>query len=331
LLCCVLCAVPGSNFEESSSHHKESVFFKTMLNNSNVSVFVTIAVSIGLVSFFVKQKMRTFRTIEKVFAGNVHGAITRVISPGEATGELLKPFVFLDYVVGKVPKDFGFPYHSHSGIATLTYQLQSDVSYIDTEEHEGILEMTGIEWMVAGGGAWHKAKFPDGGDILGFQLWVPLPPGVEDGPSHSEYVKPGAVPLVGNVKVLLGEFQDVKSAVTPFSPMNLFDIVVKPNESFVLPICADHDVAWAFVYEGEAQDLPSKKLVKFSSSGNAVLVKNSKSDSQCRVLFGSAVKHPFPLVLGHASVHTNQFSLQKAREKMDEIRERLAREGKLLK
>ena len=58
--------------------------------------------------------------------GSSHGAITRLISPDDI-GEMLKPFVFLDYVNAK--NGPGFAFHPHSGIATLTHPLTFDVQH----------------------------------------------------------------------------------------------------------------------------------------------------------------------------------------------------------
>jgi redox-sensitive bicupin YhaK (pirin superfamily) len=59
--------------------------------------------------------------------GSTHGAITRLMSPGDL-GEVLKPFVFLDLFDngGRPFPVFGM--HPHSGLATLTYVAEGSVS-----------------------------------------------------------------------------------------------------------------------------------------------------------------------------------------------------------
>ena len=49
--------------------------------------------------------------------GHAHGAITRLVSPGDI-GELIKPFVFLDYFETDPANAPKFGFHPHSGIAT---------------------------------------------------------------------------------------------------------------------------------------------------------------------------------------------------------------------
>lgn len=65
------------------------------------------------------KPMNSLRSISKRIYGRQHGPITRLISPNDV-GELLKPFIFLDYFSAEITPGFGFPMHPHSGIATLT-------------------------------------------------------------------------------------------------------------------------------------------------------------------------------------------------------------------
>ena len=70
-------------------------------------------------------------------AGQRHGAITRLVSPGDL-GHLLKPFIFLD-LFDAPPNSFGgFGLHPHSGIATLTVLLQGATRYEDTTGATGV-------------------------------------------------------------------------------------------------------------------------------------------------------------------------------------------------
>jgi redox-sensitive bicupin YhaK (pirin superfamily) len=244
-------------------------------------------------------------------------------------GRELKPFVFLDYLRGNIPEGFGFGMHPHSGIATLTYQLNVDVRYRDTEGHEGVLKATGLEWMRAGGGAWHGGYLERGGDVTGFQLWVALPPGVEDGASFSQYVAPDAVPSRQGLKVLLGSIEGLSSPIRADSPMNYCDLSLKQGESYRYLLPSDHSAAWAFVYVGDARvsGVSSKgELLVFEEQGDLI---EFEAESDCRILFGSAVPHPHPLILGQSSVHTNPASLKSGVEKINRLGLELERNGKM--
>ena len=71
--------------------------------------------------------------------GRSHGAITRLVSPSDV-GELIKPFVFLDYfdIDPKHVPPIGF--HPHSGIATLTLLHEGRIFYEETSGTKGIIE-----------------------------------------------------------------------------------------------------------------------------------------------------------------------------------------------
>src|SRR4051812_15990228 len=109
------------------------------------------------------------RKIDFRVRGSQHGLIRRMVSPGDI-GQRIKPFVFLEYVNGHVEPGAGFGFHPHSGIGTLTYPLDSDITYEDTAGQNGVVEATGLEWMRAGGGTWHQASIhPRGERVESFQ------------------------------------------------------------------------------------------------------------------------------------------------------------------
>src|SRR5438552_19148719 len=85
----------------------------------------------------------TYRT-----RGHSHGPITRLVSPYDV-GELIKPFVFLDYfeIDPKNIPVIGF--NPRSGIATLTVVLEGQISYEETSGTKGIIDPGAAEWMRA--------------------------------------------------------------------------------------------------------------------------------------------------------------------------------------
>jgi redox-sensitive bicupin YhaK (pirin superfamily) len=91
--------------------------------------------------------------------GAPHGLIRRMVSPGDAISELIKPFVFLDFINAPVPDGAGFGFHPHSGIATLTYALDADVAFEDTAGQQGVARATGLAWMRAGGAHGTRGTF----------------------------------------------------------------------------------------------------------------------------------------------------------------------------
>jgi redox-sensitive bicupin YhaK (pirin superfamily) len=192
---------------------------------------------------------RTFRARTK---GQAHGFIRRMVSPGDL-GELIKPVVFLDHVEGAGRPGTGFGWHPHSGIATLTYSLNADAAYEDTAGQKGTVEATGLEWMRAGSGTWHQGFiYPREATVTAFQLWVALPPGVEDGPPHGLYVAPNDVPQAGNVRVLLGKYGGHLNPIPVPLPIVYLDVALNRGASRTFTPPPGHSVAWAFVYRDRA-------------------------------------------------------------------------------
>jgi redox-sensitive bicupin YhaK (pirin superfamily) len=269
------------------------------------------------------------RTIETRARGSQHGFIRRMVSPGDL-GERLKPFVFLDHLSGRVPPGSGFGFHPHSGIATLTYQLDADAAYEDTAGQKGLVEATGLEWMRSGGGTWHQGFLhPHEETVTGFQLWVALPPGVEDGEPEGIYVAPSMVPQVGNVRVLLGEYGGRTNPIPAPSPITYLDIVLEAAQEWRFSPPTEHTIAWAFVYRGRAQvcgEEVAGELVVLDESDAEIVIEATEAS---RILFGSARKHEHPLVLGTHSVHTNAGSLARGVARIREVGEELRRAGRM--
>jgi redox-sensitive bicupin YhaK (pirin superfamily) len=274
--------------------------------------------------------MAALRPILQREGGHASGPIRRLISP-EALGEQLKPFIFLDFFDAEIEPGFGFGMHPHSGIATLTWQPGTDVAYEDTTGQVGVLQAGGLEWMNAGGGAWHRAQLLGRGRATGFQLWVAMPPVVEDAEAFGQYVAPDQVPRLaiagGELLVLLGEVRasEVRIASPIESHQDMTYLVVKLDAGAAWRYSPPpgHDVAWAFAFEGEA-------LVQGEPAGRDLLVLGAPGDIQIqagilpvKVVVGTAARHRHPLVMGPSSVHTQRASLDAAHRRIRAIGDRL--------
>lgn len=261
--------------------------------------------------------------------GQQHGFIRRMVSPGDL-GALIKPFVFLDHVEGVIQPGTGFGWHPHSGIATLTYSLNSDAAYEDTAGQKGRVEATGLEWMRAGSGTWHKGFiYPREKTVTAFQLWVALPPEHEEGPPEGIYVAPHEVPHVNNVRVLLGEYGGVANPIPVPSPLVYLDVALALGESWTFHPPEDHTVAWLFVYRGKAQvaGIELSQELAVLDEGNESITIEATDDA--RVLFGTARKHEHPLVLGRHSIHTSQDALVRGEKRIREVYAELLNAGRM--
>jgi len=261
--------------------------------------------------------------------GRRHGPITRLMSPGDL-GQFLKPFVFLDLLdMGAETSFKGFGLHPHSGIATVTHIQQGSVRYEDTTGARGILPEGGVEWFKAGHGAWHGGGPGESGRTRGFQLWLALPAEHELGAVESIYQAPDTLRRNGPAIVLLGGYGAVKSALRTPSPVNYFSVRLKAGESWRYVPPANHTVAWVALSTGNVETpdpIYAGELVAFGPS-NQPIDFNASVDTE--FVLGSAVPHPHELVLGYYSVHTSPQTLIEGERRIDEIRARLQKEGRL--
>jgi redox-sensitive bicupin YhaK (pirin superfamily) len=270
--------------------------------------------------------------------GSKHGPITRLMSPSDL-GEHLKPFVFLDHFEAESSSFGGFGMHPHSGIATLTCMMQGSASYEDTtgeQGKQGLLPEGGVEWMQAGGGVWHSSSptsDTSGKAMRGFQLWVSLPPALENAAAYSSYMAPDVIPQVGPARLLLGQYDGAKSEITPPSDMNYLAVTLKTGDSWTYQPPAGHTVAWAALSRGklsvgELADAPmaAGEMVVFDQSAGSI---SFKALEDAEFVLGSAAPHAHELVLGRYSVHTSPAALQQGEATIKQMGVALAAQRRL--
>ena len=260
-------------------------------------------------------------------AGRKRGPITRLMSPSDL-GELLKPFVFLDHaeVPYTGPELAGI--HPHSGIATLTTVLQGGLAYEDTTGKRGEVPTGGLEWMKAGGGVWHDGGALEGDPLRVFQLWIALPRSDESSPPESQYIPPQAVQEDGPVRVILGRLGRARSVIHAPEGIDYFHVRLNDGERWSYTPPRGYSVAWLAVDKGRvhaSEVVSSGQLAVFEQSEGAVEV---RAEGATSFVFGSAIKHPHPLVLGYYSVHTSPEALARGEAEIDRIGERLRTAGR---
>lgn len=260
--------------------------------------------------------------------GRQHGPVTRLMSPGDIGG-LTRPFVFLDYFDFAPEGDAMFPMHPHSGIATTTILLSGNMVYEDTTGASGVLEGGSIEWLNAGGGVWHDASPFDRTRFRGYQLWVALPPEMENSPPSSQYLPPEAVASVGPARVILGQYGGVRSPVHAPAGMACLHVRLEAGQRWRYVPPAGHTVAWAHVSAGAprmAGTLVQNELVVFDESDCAIDI---VAHDAAEFILASARKHDHDLVLGHYSVHTHAEALHQGESRIAQIGEQLRAQGRI--
>lgn len=271
------------------------------------------------------------RRIVRKTRGQGHGPIVRLMSPSDL-GEVVKPFVFLDLFEGdmRVMQD-AMQLHPHSGIATVTVFTRGDVRYDDPEAGQGPLAYGGVEWMRASGGVWHGKEIAAGASarVQGFQLWVALPPELENDVPDSQYVEAPYMKQVGPAHVIVGAYEGARSPVRAPDGLNYLLITLKPGETWTYSPPVGHTVGWLALAQGElAADgrLQAGDMAIYEDGETSVTVTSSGAEDAILVL-GSAVPHGHRLHLGYYSVHTTAAALVQGEARIAELHSRLIAAG----
>jgi redox-sensitive bicupin YhaK (pirin superfamily) len=269
-----------------------------------------------------KRRSLALRTIVRRTRGESKGPLTRLFSPGDL-GELIKPFVLLDYfdvIPTGVPR---FGIHPHSGIATLTLLFSGSLAYEDSTGKSGHLNAGSHEWMRASAGVWHEGYPVDRERVRGLQLWVALPPELEETPPESQYIATQEVLEQGPARIALGRHGNARSPIRAPDSVNYLHVRLKDGERWVYEPPAGHEVAWMFPFAGRLElpdAIAAGELVVFEES-NAPLEFLAAADTE--FVLGSAAKHRHDLVLGYYCVHTSAEALLRSAKEIQSIGERL--------
>ena len=272
---------------------------------------------------------RTHRPIVRRTRGHRHGSITRLMSPSDL-GEVVKPFVFLDLFEAEAGQ-MDMPIHPHSGIATVTVFTKGDVRFDDPDAGQGTITYGGVEWSRAGGGMWHGKELSPGKSprFQGFQLWIALPPELENAPSESQYLEAAAMKRAGPAYVIVGAYEGVESPVRAPSGTNYLLVTLKPGETRTYMPPLGHGAAWLAVSEGTlevGERVKAGEMVVFDR-GEAPLTLTAMGETDAVFVLGSAMPHPYPLRLGRYSVHTSREALARGERRVAKLGAKLVEAG----
>ncbi len=279
-------------------------------------------------SFRSKAEVRQARRVLQRTRGEARGPVTRLVSPS-ALGQLIKPFVFLDYAEFDLTETMPFPLHPHSGIATLTAVVEGSLNFFDSNGEPRTLSAGDVEWMRAGRGVWHGGPVSSDGLVKAYQLWVALPPAVELARSYETFLQAQDVPTEGPAQLLLGHFNGKKNLTEESLPVTYLNVRLRAGETWRFEPSAGHDVLWIAAYSGSvfAGELVSEgEMVIFEPSDESV---DFIAKEDCGFMLGSAVRSPLDVVEGYYSVHTSATALRQGEEEIRRLGVQLCEDGRL--
>jgi redox-sensitive bicupin YhaK (pirin superfamily) len=129
--------------------------------------------------------------------------------------------------------------------------------------------------------------------------------------------------------VLAGTHGGATSSLNGQASLNYLAVRLRAGESWRYQPAIDHTVCWVALSAGGLlvpERVECGELAIFEQSNDAIDV---YAEADAEFVLGSAVPHSHDLVLGRYSVHTSAATLRAGEQRIDEIRHRLHKEGRL--
>lgn len=250
--------------------------------------------------------------IVKAAAPHMVGDGFRVQStlPGGTRSEnnRISPFIMMDYAapnyIPPSPRPRGVGEHPHKGFETVTIVYQGELEHRDSTGSHGFLYPGDVQWMTAAGGILHEEKYSEaftktGGKAEFAQLWVNLPKAFKNNPAGYQNLTKAEIPVINigtesYVRVIAGEYGDVKGAARTFSPLNVLDVRLKKGDTITFSVPAHFNTA-AVVFQGEAdingQSLKAVETALFEKEGTEITL-TALEDATILVLSGEPIDEP---------------------------------------
>ena len=227
-------------------------------------------------------------------------------------GQAISPFLLLDYAAPyqfkPTTEQHGVGSHPHRGFETVTLAYQGEVTHQDSAGGGGTIQAGDVQWMTAGAGLvheeFHSAAFAQAGGLFEMvQLWVNLP--AKDKMTAPQYqgIQAQDIPVIqfdddaGHLRIIAGKYADHRGPASTFSPVNVWDGVLKAGytaEYVHVPV--GHN-ALVVVLEGEmllngTQQVLDSSIVMFDKDGDSEIQLEAVRDAKFLVLTGQPLDEP---------------------------------------
>ena len=243
------------------------------------------------------------------------GFPVRNLFPSNGLQLEVSPFLMLDYAGPQyfTPTETrrGVGEHPHRGFETVTIAYQGSVGHRDSAGNAGVIHPGDVQWMTAASGVLHEelhdpAFSKTGGNFEMIQLWVNLP--AKDKMTKPRYqgITKEQIPVIalpggGQIRVIAGEargegFATTKGAASTFTPLNLWDVILKVGEKVELTVPAGHNTAIVLrkgdvTVNGTAKLSGEARISVLSQDGETVTLE-AAADSELVLLSGEPINEP---------------------------------------
>jgi len=216
-----------------------------------------------------------------------------------AKRRLVGPFIFFDRMgpaILRAGNALDVRPHPHIGLSTVTYLFDGKIRHRDSLGTEMVIQPGDVNLMTAGRGIVHSERTPEelrGApmSISGLQTWLALPDGKEEVAPVFENTAALLLPEIDaegvSGRVVIGDFQGLRSPVATASDTLYADLRLAPGASVKIP--ADAEERAIYTLEGEVSIsgdvFPAERLLVFRP-GDEIVV-SSQSGAHF-MLFGGA-------------------------------------------
>lgn len=228
------------------------------------------------------------------------------------------PFVFFDEfgpasLGPEVDSDVGG--HPHIGLATVTYLFAGRQVHRDSIGTVQTIEPGAVNWMTAGRGIVHseRSHADDRGrprTAHGLQLWVALPPALEDCAPAFQHVPAADIPEVAvapgvAARVLVGHAWAHTSPVRTASETLYLDITLAANASVQLPPAAPEMAVYGIGHDHvlDGQAVPAAEMVVLPPGQGADL-RAGAAGARLVVIGGAPLAQPVRMWWNFVSTQT---------------------------
>src|SRR5690242_19189581 len=238
------------------------------------------------------------------------GFPVRNLFPSNDLDRSVDPFLMLDYAG---PQHFpatdhprGVGEHPHRGFETVTIMYEGAVAHRDSAGNAGVIGPGDVQWMTAASGIVHEELHEphwakEGGRFHAIQLWVNLPKTHKMSAPRYQTLLNTEIPSVAldggasRLRVIAGTFDGHKGPARTFTPVELYDLQVRPGARVDLSLPEGQGTS-VFVLEGRvsvngAAPVEEAQLVVLKREGSLVAIE-ANQDSRLLVMSGKPIEEP---------------------------------------
>ncbi|MDY3035271.1 MAG: pirin family protein [Absicoccus sp.] len=221
---------------------------------------------------------------------------------GNETVDAYDPFLMLDAFDSTDPNDYikGFPMHPHRGIETFTFLSKGCILHEDHLGTKASIHDGEAQWLTAGSGAFHSEMPQPSERLLGLQLWLNLP--AKDKLTAKPYYH-GVIQReiqefdlgYGKLRLLAGKYKNHKGIQGRYLPLDFYDILLEPNQSFAFDVPGSNKSAMVFTLEGNAivsgTPIAAKTAAKLGA-GDTVSIQSYEDPIEIIFMCSNRLKEP---------------------------------------